>query len=165
MTAVQPLASLSDYHPIVQEMVRDAIKKVIPDEPKLNTPKEVVYEFSKGDWTYTVGWCKPKIETMGKKTVYDRETNERVSFEDQKTIYLPMAVLICRHKSGAVSQRRLMEIRGKRTFTDCRTGGLGSGLDTKQIAQTIPGKLTKKDRANLVKWMIYAYDQIPKPQR
>lgn len=159
MTTTQPLASLSDYHPIVQEMVRDAIKKVIPDEPKLNNPKEVVYEFSKGDWTYTVGWCKSKVETTGKKTL--RDDFDQVSFEETKTIYLRMAVLICRHANGAVSQRRLMEIRGRRTFTDCRSGGLGSGLDSKQIAATIPGKLTKKDRANLVKWMIYAYSQIP----
>jgi len=155
------LATIADYHPVVQDIVKETLETVVPKEEKVTPPQHKVYEFTKGDWTYTVGWSKPRITVEANKSVLDSETGMRVSFKEPRTIRFAMAILVCRNnRNGLSSMRRLMKYQSKKTFSDCRTGGLGRGLDRTTLAKTLPGKLTQKDRIRLVKWMEYAYDQI-----
>jgi hypothetical protein len=166
------LVNKTNYHPIVKEMMIEQLKKVVPAPEKVKAPQHQVYKFKKGDWTYTIGWSVSKITVENDKVIYDRDTNTREVVTEPRKIRIQQAVMICTHSNGHQSMRRLtaiprrIKVRGKfkiqlkKTFTDCRQGGLGSGLDKHQLAKTLPGKLTKRERTLLVSWLIFAHSQI-----
>ena len=155
------VATIAGYHPVVQEIIKETLDKMVPQEEKVSPPQNEVYEFTKGDWTYTIGWSRPRVTVDANKSVVDRETGMRVSFKEPRTLRFSVAIMICRNnKTGLASMRRLMKSNGKLTFTDCRVGGLGTGLNRDTLAKTLPGKLTQRDRERLVSWLEYAYSQI-----
>lgn len=158
------LVNQTRYAPIVKQMMIEQLEKVVPTPETVKPPQHQVYKFKKGDWTYTIGWSVSKITVDHEEVIYDRATNTREVVSEPRRIRIQQAIMVCTNRNGHQSMRRLTAIRKgkkiKRTFTDCRQGGLGSGLDKDQIAQTIPGKLTKLERKTLVRWMIYAYEQI-----
>lgn len=151
-----------DYHPVIKEIIAETLEDVVPEPEVVRPPHVVVYEYTKGDWKYTIGWSKPKVTVDAKKTARDEITGLRVSYTEPRRLRFRQAIMVCTNiKNGYSSMRRYqVAANGAKTFTDCRQGGLGSGLSKDQIAKTLPGSLTKKSRQNLVKWMLHAYSQI-----